>query len=82
MEYWKTKEQWIDEIVNELIAQRARTEPYFFDSEESDEYEFARDMDIVDEALRIYENRQISSDDEVEVVDVGRPATKSVGNLK
>lgn len=82
MEYYKTKGEWIDEMANELIARRAGMEPYFFDSEDSDEYEFARDMNIVDEALRIYENRQMSSDDDVEVVDVGRPATKSVGNLK
>lgn len=82
MEHYKTKRELIDEMANELIARRDRMEPYFFDSEDSDEYEFARDMDIVDEALRIYGNMQMSSDDDLEVVDVGRPATKSVGNLK
>ena len=82
MEYHKPKRELIDEMANELIARRARMEPYFFDSEDSDEYEFARDMDIVDEALRIYGNMQMSSDDDLEVVDVGRQATKSVGNLK
>ena len=82
MEHYKTKRELIDEMANELIARRDRMEPYFFDSEDSDEYEFARDMDIVDKALRIYGNMQMSSDDDVEVVDVGRPATKSVGNLK
>ena len=81
MAYQKTQEEIIDEIANELIARRIAADPYFFDDEESDEYEFARDMDIVDQAIQIYKNTQISSDDEVEVVDVGRSASKSVGNL-
>ena len=81
MAYEKTREEIINEIASELIARRMAVEPYFFDDEESDEYEFARDMDIVDQAIRIYENTQISSDDEVEIVDVGRPASKSVGKL-